>query len=223
MHGEAHAHLLPCPPTAPAHLQLPLPPRASLGGCDSPFLPADSESACGLRPSGRERPLEGRRQERKAEGKREPQNHCPITPPWLGSTHWRAGHWGCSGLGTSRRQLPLAHPPRAQAEAAASTSSPCVLGHGAEGGVTAEGRTPWPKTRYGQQSPNTQHPNSTPWYRSSRLGHTQQLPPVTLRATAHTHRVSTKDLPGQKAHFLPGRVGLERAVWAAFIPLASIC
>lgn len=24
------------------------------------------------------------------------------------------------------------------------------------------------------------------------------------------------------AHFLPGRVGLERAVWAAFIPLASI-
>lgn len=124
---------------------------------------------------------------------------------------------------TRRRQLPLAHPPRAQAEAAASTSSPCVLGHGAEGGVTAEGRTPWPKTRYGQQSPNTQHPNSTPWYRSSRLGHTQQLPPVTLGATAHTHRVSTKDLPGQMAHFLPGRewvwngqCGLHSFHWQVF-------
>lgn len=124
---------------------------------------------------------------------------------------------------THRRQLPPAHPPWAQAEAVASMSSPCVLGHGVEGGVSVKGRTPWPKTRYGQQSPSTQHPKSMPWYRSSGLGHTQQLPPMILRATAHTHQVSTKDLPGQMAHFLlprewvwNGQCGLHSFHWQVF-------
>lgn len=128
-----------------------------------------------------------------------------------------------TGISSHRHQLPLAHPPWAQAEAVASMSSPCVLGHGVEGGVTVEGRTPWLKTRYGQQSPNTQHPKSTLWYRSSRLGHTQQLPPMILRATAHTHQVSTKDLPGQMAHFLlrrewvwNGQCGLNSFHWQVF-------
>lgn len=120
---------------------------------------------------------------------------------------------------TRRRQLPLPQPPQAQAEAAALTSSPCVLGHSVEGGATVEGRTPWPKTCYGQQSSNIQHPKSTPWYRSSELGHTQQLPPVTLRATAHTPQVSTKDLRGQMAHFLPCREWVWTvAIWRKACP-----
>lgn len=64
-----------------------------------------------------------------------------------------------------------------------------------------KGGTPRPKTRHGHQSPDT-HPKSTLWNRSSELGHSWYLPPKTLRATAHTHRVSVKDFLAQMAHFL---------------------
>ena len=64
-----------------------------------------------------------------------------------------------------------------------------------------KGGTPRPKTRHGQHSPNP-HPKSTLWNRSSELGHARHLPPKTLRAAAHTHRVSVKDLLAQMAHFL---------------------
>lgn len=94
-------HLPPCPPTAPAHLQLPLPlPGLPWEAATHHFfqliLNLPVTSAIWKRTA-----LEGRRQERKAEGKREPQNHCPITS--MAGEHTLAGRaLGCSGLGTSR-------------------------------------------------------------------------------------------------------------------------